>query len=499
MKSKISSSLHSRSVITKLALRNLIQHKSKTIIVALIMSVSVFVLIIGLTTINTIEAGINKAFIEYFTGDVFIRADADYKYSLMGIQSPGGMDENPVIPEYNKIAEYVRSHPAVKSSTPYITGPVMLGFEEQGNEDGRGISFVFGIDGNTYADSFELVISEGTGIQPGQRGLVLAQNNKEDLEQFLEREVKVGDLITLYGFGGGGFSIREVPIVGIYEFLQGRDSVNYIGFIDGDTFKDIKGLYYANEPLNIADYQVDLLDFDLSDDSFFDDFFSENVEVDFESTLSSDLNLEIDREKENEQLIFDEIWEFIVIRLKDQNNSRSFIRDVNKWLSEEGIAASAGTWQEAAYPLSTMADAIRIIFMIVVGIVFCVAIMIVINTLVVSVLERTPEIGTMRALGAQKGFVRHLFNYEIILLSFFSGLIGLILALITIFVIKICQIEATNTLLFVLFSGNYLNPVMSFWAVVGPFITIMLAGIVANFYPVILASNVAPVVAMREK
>ncbi|MBN2652171.1 MAG: ABC transporter permease [Spirochaetales bacterium] len=498
MKLNFSNYFRSRKILISLALRNLRQHRSKSLIIASIMSISVYVLIVGLTTINTIESGINKAFIDYFTGDVFIRANADYKYSLLGIQSPGGLEDNPVLPEYTKIFNYIEAHPSVKSATPYITGAARLSFENQGKEGQRGGSFLIGIDGATYYDSFESKIVEGTGILPDQRGVVLSKSNRAEIQDYLDVEINIGDPVTLYGFGNGGFAIRTVPLVGVFEFVQGKKEKNYLGFIDGDTFKDLKGLYYVNEPLNISEDKIDLLDVDLSDDAFIDDFFSDDV-ADAQNTLDSELNLEIERELEDSSIVFDQIWEFLVIHLDDPRFARGFIRDVNKWLDEQGIDASAGDWKAAAYPMSTMADAIRIIFMIVVGIVFCIAVMIVINTLVVSVLERTPEIGTMRALGAQKSFVKRLFNYEIFFLSLFSGLTGLILAFLTIFIIRLCKIESTNGLTFVLYSGNYLNPIASFSSIFGPFITIMIAGFVANIYPLHLASGVAPVVAMREK
>jgi putative ABC transport system permease protein len=149
--------------------------------------------------------------------------------------------------------------------------------------------------------------------------------------------------------------------------------------------------------------------------------------------------------------------------------------------------------------MSTMADAIRIIFMIVVGIVFFIAVMIVINTLVVSVLERIAEIGTMRALGAQKKLIRKLFNYEVFLLSSISGLMGIALGGITILIVKACHIEANNGLTYILFSGNYLNPVPDFFTLFGPMIAVILAGFAANLYPLHVAGGIEPVEAMREE
>ena len=54
------------------------------------------------------------------------------------------------------------------------------------------------------------------------------------------------------------------------------------------------------------------------------------------------------------------------------------------------------------------------IFVFVFIIVLTVSVMSVINTLGMSIMERTQEIGTMRALGAQRGFVWRMFMVEIL-------------------------------------------------------------------------------------
>ena len=58
-----------------------------------------------------------------------------------------------------------------------------------------------------------------------------------------------------------------------------------------------------------------------------------------------------------------------------------------------------------------------------------VAVIIMMNTLVISVIERTGEIGTMRALGARKGFVWKMFLVETLTIAVVFGLIGTGLAL----------------------------------------------------------------------
>ncbi len=60
----------------------------------------------------------------------------------------------------------------------------------------------------------------------------------------------------------------------------------------------------------------------------------------------------------------------------------------------------------------------------------------VMNTMVMSVLERTREIGVMRALGARRSTIRRLFTFEASVLGFFGGFFGVVLGYIILLVAK---------------------------------------------------------------
>ena len=67
------------------------------------------------------------------------------------------------------------------------------------------------------------------------------------------------------------------------------------------------------------------------------------------------------------------------------------------------------------------------IFMFLFLIVFVIVIMSIVNTMGMAVLERTREIGTLRALGLKRKGVRTLFAMEGALIGFFGSILGLIL------------------------------------------------------------------------
>ena len=118
------------------------------------------------------------------------------------------------------------------------------------------------------------------------------------------------------------------------------------------------------------------------------------------------------------------------------------IAGLNAWFAAEGISAVAGDWPKAAGPYAQSVDVLRIVFTGAIVILAVVAIIIIMNTLVVSIIERTGEIGTMRALGGGKGFVRKLFAAETVTLSVVFGVIGIVLAFVAAAVINAIGFEA---------------------------------------------------------
>ena len=190
-------------------------------------------------------------------------------------------------------------------------------------------------------------------------------------------------------------------------------------------------------------------------------------------------------------------WYFIMARLKNPVTAPGVILSLNLWFAKEGIEAQAADWKAAAGPFSASIDVIRIVFNIAIIIVAVVAVIIMTNTLVISVIERTGEIGTMRALGAKKGFVRKMFLVETLAIAVVFGVIGTIVAIGTIGIINLAHISATNAFLKILFAGNVLHPALSASAVIWSLVLVSLVAIVAHLYPVSLALKVQPVRAMQ--
>jgi ABC-type lipoprotein release transport system permease subunit len=120
------------------------------------------------------------------------------------------------------------------------------------------------------------------------------------------------------------------------------------------------------------------------------------------------------------------------------------------------------------------------------------AIIVIVNLLVIEVIERAPEIGTLRALGATKGFVRRLLLSETILLSLFGGFIGVLLGGVLMFLLRSIRLQLDNRLLQTLFGGATLKLTASPMIAMLSILTAIVIGLLSCVYPVHLALRVQP-------
>jgi len=104
------------------------------------------------------------------------------------------------------------------------------------------------------------------------------------------------------------------------------------------------------------------------------------------------------------------------------------------------------------------------------------------NIMLVSVTERTKEIGIRKAIGAQKSIIRSQFIIEATVLSWVGGIIGIILGIIG------------GNLVALFLKASIVLPID--WITIGFFVTTSV-GVLFGFYPAMKASNLDPIEALR--
>lgn len=119
----------------------------------------------------------------------------------------------------------------------------------------------------------------------------------------------------------------------------------------------------------------------------------------------------------------------IIVKIKDKKFVPAVKKEIQNILKKKYPDLIVRDWTQEAEGIIAGAQADFISYAVLFAILFFLAISIIMNTLTITVFERTAEIGTLRAIGLTKNQIRWMFLWEGILLSFAGAIIGGILVL----------------------------------------------------------------------
>jgi ABC-type lipoprotein release transport system permease subunit len=173
------------------------------------------------------------------------------------------------------------------------------------------------------------------------------------------------------------------------------------------------------------------------------------------------------------------------------------MRDVRKAAADAGLGLKVIDWQKASGMVGQFVTLLRGVLLFAVVIFFAIALVVINNAMVMATLQRVKEIGTMRAIGAQRRFVMAMLVVEIAAVGVVFGLAGAALGGVAVGAIRAAGgIPAVTDLLYFVFSGPALFPRLGTLSVVGSLASVVLVAILSALYPAVLAMRVTPVEAM---
>lgn len=148
---------------------------------------------------------------------------------------------------------------------------------------------------------------------------------------------------------------------------------------------------------------------------------------------------------------------------------------------------TVGNLADAVKILTQVTDALRLFLAVMAGIALIVGGIGIMNIMLVTVAERTREIGLRKAVGATNQVIRNQFLLESGIITLFGGILGIILGSLISFLIAIGARLAG-------FNWEYIILPTSIFLAVGVSI---LTGVVFGLYPAFKASNLDPIAALR--
>jgi len=182
--------------------------------------------------------------------------------------------------------------------------------------------------------------------------------------------------------------------------------------------------------------------------------------------------------------------------LKDPSRLKETMKAVEEASARDGLDLKVMTWQQAAGNLGQFVLVAKLVLYVAVGIIFIVGVVIINNAVMMATLQRAREIGTMRAIGAQRPFVLSMVLVETLCLGLVFGTIGALLGGGIISLLNHKGIPANNEFLYFFFSGPRLFPTLGASSLIGAFFIIVLVTTLSALYPAIQATRVSPIQAM---
>jgi len=173
----------------------------------------------------------------------------------------------------------------------------------------------------------------------------------------------------------------------------------------------------------------------------------------------------------------------VIVKVKDVNS----VEYVSEKIQDIGFTAIS---------VQTIIKAISNVFIIlqfilggIAGISLIVAGVGIVNTMTMSIYERTRQIGIMKSIGASNGDILTMFLLEAASLGFFGGIGGVLLSYLLNFIITLISPY--------MMQGLKINVVAPFYLVIFAIIFAITIGIVAGYFPSKRAANLSPVEALR--
>lgn len=295
--------------------------------------------------------------------------------------------------------------------------------------------------------------------------------------------------VSLSGINTGYFDANDITLLaGRYltdKDVKGKKSVIMVSdkvvdaVFDGDTSKalsqkiniDINNVYYSFYIVGVYEYEEDANSFSSDSDS--------------DVTTSAYLPITAGKEKMHTD---DGYEKFTVVTNSSVASVTDFADELETYMNNEYYASnedyqiSTSTMSSMTSSMNDMIDTVSIAIAFIAGISLLVGGIGVMNIMLVSITERTREIGTRKALGAKNSSIRLQFIIEAVILCLLGGVFGIILGFI------LGAVAAS------LLGYAASAPVA---AIIGSVVFSMIIGVFFGYYPANKAARLDPIEALR--
>ena len=131
-----------------------------------------------------------------------------------------------------------------------------------------------------------------------------------------------------------------------------------------------------------------------------------------------------------QSLNVDEQISLISIRINQEKEKNAVVENLNRLFQEENLKLEAYTWEESAETVIALSVAKKGGASVILAVVLLIGIVGIINNIILSALERTEEIGMMKALGMKETEIVLAFMVEAVGIGMLGGILGCLLGVL---------------------------------------------------------------------
>lgn len=327
-------------------------------------------------------------------------------------------------------------------------------------------------------------------------------------------EAPVGEVATLRAYTKSGY-IRavNVKVYGTFEFegLESSDLAAAANLTDLVTFRSLYGKMSADQQAELAEIKAASGVKELSrEDAEAALFGGGSLETEAAPPEAAAPPVEEDAEAlraagtlDTRTYTPDEMDAGVAVSaaiiLDDPDDVPGGLERIESAIEGSGLSLQAVDWQAASGIVGQLIFVLRGVLYFAIMVIFLVAIVIINNAMVMATMERVTEIGTMRAIGAQRRWVEGLFLVETVVLGLVAGGLGVLVGAGIITWLGSVGIPAGADIMVLLFAGSRLYPHFTAGNLLFALVSVTAVSLLSTLYPAILASRVHPVVAMAPK
>ena len=334
--------------------------------------------------------------------------------------------------------------------------------------------------------------------------------------------VRIGDTLTIKAFTRSGYvQSANLKVYGTFAFkgLEKSPQAGALNLMDIVSFRELYGFMTADRQAEIASIRAEAGAKDVSRENAEAELFGSAAsagaqasdvqgavvptEYDVSKTLEGLAGVRrtsnvSDASYDPAQLQRGVILNAAVL-LKDETKLDETIAAIEAAGERAGMPLKAISWQKAAGLIGQFTVLMRVVLYTAVLIIFVVALVIINNALVMATLERVREIGTLRAIGAQRRFILSMLVLESIVVGVLFGALGAGVGAAITGMLGTVGIPAFNDVFMFFFSGPRLYPVLNGQNLILALTVVLFVSIVSSIYPAWIAMRVSPVQAMQSE